>query len=481
MVVDENLLVSDSAAVVPDWIQESIFYQIFPDRFANGDVGNDPANVLRWDAKPSLNGYFGGDLVGIQSRLDYLTDLGVNALYLNPIFQSAAPHRYHTTDYYRIDPKLGTVQDFRNLLDAVHQRGMRLLLDGVFNHCGRGFFAFNDVLENQQDSPYTNWFHIKKFPVDAFSPGEAEDYLAWWNIKSLPKFNTTNPDVRRYLLEVAEYWVDQGIDGWRLDVPNEIDDDDFWAEFRQRVRDINPQAAMIGEIWEINPRWVGKRHFDGLMNYPLRDAVLDLLKGQNSVTEFANRLDQVLGAYPWENNLAMYNTLGTHDTKRLRTYVDNDLRQVALAFTFLFAYPGAPAIYYGDEIGLEGDKDPDSRRTFPWDENSWESDLRGLIKRLTAVRKYSAALQSGVYQRLWADDVRRGFAFSRCGEEERVMVVLNFGDTNLTAVIPVEEMGWRKNGQVMDMIRGGAVQVVEGVVHIDLAAYSGVWLSQSEV
>ncbi len=217
---------------VPSWVQDSVFYQIFPDRFANGDPGNDPPNVQPWGSPPTIWDFQGGDLQGIIQHFDYLLDLGVNALYLNPIFHATSNHRYNTTDYYKIDPKLGDMGDFHALLDLAHRHNMRLILDGVFNHCGRGFFAFADVLENHQHSPYRDWFHINRFPVDAFSPGEARDYKAWWGIKSLPKFNTTNPDVRKYLLDVARYWIEQGADGWRLDVPNEIDDDPFWDEFR---------------------------------------------------------------------------------------------------------------------------------------------------------------------------------------------------------------------------------------------------------
>lgn len=463
---------------IPAWVYQAVFYQIFPDRFANGNAANDPANVLKWHSRPSLYSYFGGDLRGIQSKLDYLMDLGVNALYLNPVFQSAAPHRYHTTDYYRIDPLLGTMEDFHALLADVHRRGMRLILDGVFNHCGRGFFAFNDVLENQEHSPYKEWFHIKHFPVDAFSPGEAQDYLAWWNIKSLPKFNTSNPEVRQYLLDVARFWVEQGTDGWRLDVPNEIDDDDFWSDFRRVVREVNPEAALIGEIWEVNPRWVGSGHFDGLMNYPLRDAVLDWLKGRNGPGQFADRLEGILGAYPWEHVLAMYNTLGTHDTKRLRTYLDGDVRRVGLAFTFLLAYPGVPAIYYGDEIGLEGDKDPDSRRTFPWDETQWEDELHSYLRRLIALRKNTPLLQMGEYRRIWVDEGQSGFAFARQAGEEAVLVVLNAREQPLQAEIPVQSLGWQDETRLHDLLQEGTMVVRNGMVRVELPGYSGMWLSK---
>ena len=241
----------------PDWLQDALFYQIFPDRFANGDADNDPPNVQPWGALPTLSGFQGGDLRGIKQRLDYLLDLGINAIYLNPIFLSPANHRYNTSDYYTIDPRLGNLQDFHALINAAHARGIRVVLDGVFNHCSRGFFAFTDLLENGSESAYLNWFHVKKFPLNAYQPGKARQYSTWWGYKSMPKFNTDNPAVRRYILDVARYWIEQGADGWRLDVPNEIDDDAFWAEFRQVVKSANPEACLIGEIWTADPAgWV---------------------------------------------------------------------------------------------------------------------------------------------------------------------------------------------------------------------------------
>ena len=349
---------------VPYWVPDAIFYQIFPDRFANGDPSNDPPNVVPWGSPPTIWNFMGGDLRGILQRLDYLLDLGVTAIYLNPIFLSSSNHRYNTYDYYHIDPKLGTMADFRALLDACHANGVRVILDGVFNHCGRGFFAFSDVLENGEHSPYKDWFHIKRFPVRAYGDGEAEDYEAWWGFKSLPEFNTDNPRVRRYIFEVARYWIRQGIDGWRLDVPNEIDDDAFWQEFRAVVKAENPDAYLVGEIWTADPRWT--QHFDGLMNYPLREAILGFLGGALDAATFAQRLTELQQLYPRDRAYAMYNPLGSHDTERVRTLLGN-AEKVKAAFALLFAYPGAPAVYYGDEIGLEGSKDPDNRRAFPWE------------------------------------------------------------------------------------------------------------------
>jgi len=271
---------------VPDWVPDAIFYQIFPDRFYNGDPTNDPPNLQPWGAAPTYQDFQGGDLRGIIQKFDYLIDLGITALYLNPIFTATSNHRYNTHDYYTIDPTLGTMEDFRALLEIAHKNKIRVILDGVFNHCGRGFFAFNDILENGPHSRYVDWFHIHDYPIEAYSDGESTSYAAWEGYKDLPKFNTGNSEVRQYIMDVARYWIEQGIDGWRLDAPDEIDDDSFWGEFRQVVKTANPDAYTMGEILEVNPRWVGDSHFDGLMHYPLRWAILSLISEEMSVSDF---------------------------------------------------------------------------------------------------------------------------------------------------------------------------------------------------
>ncbi|RLD04913.1 MAG: alpha-amylase, partial [Chloroflexi bacterium] len=364
---------------VPYWVQDAIFYQIFPDRFANSDPDNDPPNVAKWGSKPTLHNFMGGDLRGILQKLDYLLDLGVNALYLNPVFLSPSNHRYNTSDYYKIDPKLGKRKDFDALLDAAHTNGMRVIIDGVFNHCSRGFFAFNDLLENGEHSAYRDWFHINDFPLNAYTQGDAKNYAAWWNFKSLPKFNTENPVVRDYIYDIARYWMEAGADGWRLDVPNEIDSDAFWAGFRKIVKSANPDAYILGEIWEVDPRWVDENHCDGLMHYPVRDALIETLNSQINAAQFGDKVESLFDAYPQENVRAMYIPLGSHDTKRIHRKLGGDLDKIKLSFLFQFAYPGAPAIYYGDEIGLDGDKDPDCRRAFPWDKKDWKGDLRDWV------------------------------------------------------------------------------------------------------
>jgi glycosidase len=410
-------------------------------------------------------------------RLDYLLDLGVNAIYLNPIFHSTSNHRYNTTDYFRIDPRLGSLEDFNSLVDLVHRSGMRLILDGVFNHCGRGFFAFNDLLENEAHSPFKDWFHVKRFPLDAYGPGQAENYLAWWKFKSLPKLNTSNPQVSRYIMDVARYWTDQGIDGWRLDVPNEIDDDDFWAEFREVVKRANPQAYLVGEIWDGDPRWVGPAHFDGLLNYPLREYLLGYLAtGSLTATAFADRVEALLARYPRENAFAHYLPLGSHDTERVRTLCAGKLSLVRLAFLFTFTHPGAPAVYYGDEVGLSGGKDPDSRRAFPWDESAWERGLREHVRQLARLRHRLPALRRGDLLRLLADDTTRVSAFGRRLGAEAAAVVLNPGDGSRSVDLPAGPLGWSEGQEVHQAFSDTTRRVRDGAIRLPLAARTGALL-----
>jgi cyclomaltodextrinase / maltogenic alpha-amylase / neopullulanase len=461
---------------IPSWVQDSIFYQIFPDRFANGDPSIDPPNVQPWGSPPSRRAYQGGDLKGITDKLDYLLDLGINAIYLNPIFQSAANHRYHTNDYFSIDPLLGSLDDFHNLIATAHRRNIRVILDGVFNHCGRGFFAFNDLLENEAESPYIDWFHVRKFPLRAFEKGRARNYAGWWGFKDLPKFNTHTPAVRRYLLSVARYWIEQGADGWRLDVPNEIDDDSFWDEFRHVVRSANPEAYLVGEIWEALPRWVNDSHFDGLMNYPLRTALLACLSGKVPVTLFAAQVEALLKLYPREHINAMYNLIGSHDTERTLTLLSGDANKLRLAYLFLFAYPGVPSIYYGDEIGVEGGRDPDCRRAFPWDTAQWNVGLRNWVKRLTAVRKFSPALRSGEYLPLLACDQPSGYAFARTLWEESIVIAVNPSDVPVKLTIPVNSLSLRNGAVLHDLLGWQQATVKEGNIQVTLEPFNGAYL-----
>jgi len=456
---------------VPYWVQDAIFYQIFPDRFANGDTSNDPPQTAKWGSWPTVHDFQGGDFRGIIQRFDYLLDLGITALYLNPVFLSPANHRYHTVDYYQIDPRLGDMADFHALLEVAHHNHVRLVLDGVFNHCGRGFFAFNDVMENGPHSPYKDWFHIHRYPLDAYAHGDSNNYVGWWNLKSLPKFNTGNPLVRKYLFDVARYWIEQGIDGWRLDVPNEIDDDSFWEEFRHVVKSADHDAYLFGEIWDGDPRWVNETHFDGLMHYPLREALLGCLAGKETAQQFADKVEGFLSTFPSDNVRAMYVPLGSHDTERVFTALGS-LDKVKLAFLFQFAYPGAPAIYYGDEVGLEGHGDPDSRRAFPWDPADWKADLRPFVQSLMVLRKARPSLRRGEFLRLIADPVSGLYAFARTLGAEMTLIVMNLSDLALDASILLPR-SWPQRLVWRTLLDSRPLSVDEDRLSLSLPPWSG--------
>ncbi|MBA4384675.1 MAG: alpha-amylase [Anaerolinea sp.] len=461
---------------VPSWVQDSIFYQIFPDRFANGHNGNNPKSVQPWNAKPTIYSFHGGDIKGIIDHMYYLLDLGINAIYLNPIFLSPSNHRYNAVDYFQIDPKLGNKLEFFTLLDVAHRNEMKVILDGVFNHCGRGFFAFNDVLENQANSPYTDWFHIKKFPVDAYSPGDATSYEGWWKYKSLPKFNTSNPEVEKYILKVARYWIEQGIDGWRLDVPNEINDDGFWLRFREVVRSANPDAYLVGEIWDGDPRWVGNEHFDGLMNYPLKDLIIYLLTNEISMDKFRLDLHKWQNMYADENSKAMYNLLGSHDVERFLTKIGGDIAKAKLGYLLLFTLIGAPAIYYGDEIGLLGGKDPDCRRTFNWDESQWMTPLRDWIKKLIRVRKEKVALRRGIFQLLETEPCKNCLAFVRLIDNECGLTLINIDNSALELTIDLSGTPLATYKSLRNVLATDEYVVMEQKITVKLPALSGALL-----
>jgi cyclomaltodextrinase / maltogenic alpha-amylase / neopullulanase len=457
----------------PAWVKDAIFYQIFPDRFAKSDLN--PAKNLHfesWDSAPTHYGFKGGDLYGVIEKLDYLQDLGINAIYFNPIFASASNHRYHTFDYYNVDPLLGGNDALRKLLDEAHKRNIRVVLDGVFNHASRGFWQFHHVLETGAASPYRDWFHFDEERLHGKKhwgayPTHHEDqllkhedsltaigYRAWWNLPALPKFNTDAPAVREFLFDVATYWVEFGIDGWRLDVPAEIDDDEFWREFRRRVRNINPDAYIVGEIWHEAQRWLQGDQFDAVMNYLFTAVSLNFFAGKhlnmNVITQaggfkdrihemhapsFANEVDRILNLYPKDITFAQLNLLDSHDMPRFLSCVNGDKNSLKLAWLFMFTLPGAPCIYYGDEIGVDGGHDPECRKSFPWDESKWDKDLLNYAKACIALRKEHSALRQGEYKRIYAEgDV---MAFAREGDGEKIITIFNVANEERTIHLDV--------------------------------------------
>ena len=376
--------------------------------------------------------------MGIVEHLPHLEELGVNAIYLNPIFKSASNHRYHTYDYFEVDPLLGGNEALRELLDAAHARGIRIILDGVFNHASRGFWAFNHIMETGTGSPYLDWFTIFGFPLHAYESKAKPNYEAWWGMRALPKFNINNDEVREYLLGVGEYWMRFGIDGWRLDVPEEITVEGFWEEFRRRVRAVNPDAYLVGEIWHLSPDWVRGDRFDGVMNYPLALTALNFFAARTLRTELSSneyilqpltgsgalqRLIQVFETYPPAVHQAQLNILDTHDTPRFITAAGEDDSALHLAILMQMTLPGAPSIYYGTEVGLAGSRDPDCRRAFPWDAGRWRHTTWEWTKAAVALRRAQPTLRRGRFLPIHGDD--DALAYMLVDEDAAILVAFN--------------------------------------------------------
>ncbi len=497
-------------STTPAWVRDAVFYQIFPDRFASSERVSKPGVLERWDTPPTTHGFKGGDLLGIVEHLDYLADLGVNAIYMTPIFQSGSNHRYHTYDYFRVDPLLGGDEALRELLDAAHARGMRVILDGVFNHAGRGFWPFHHVLENGAASPYRDWFHLDgevlagrreltPYPVHDAPPGASLGYKAWWGLPALPKLNTDHPEVREYLLSVAEHWLRFGIDGWRLDVPTEIDDPAFWADFRRRCRAICPDAYLVGEIWEIAPAWVAGDRFDALMDYPLAEAILgfvggssldeQIVRGHHEYAKwlrrldgpgFATRLVELLGVYDPDVVAVQLNLLGSHDTPRALTVLGEDRAAFRMATLLQCLLPGAPSIYYGDEIGLAGGNDPACRGSFPWDAARWDGELRAFVQAVLALRAAEPVLRHGSTSAIAA--AGPAIAIERRLDEARLVLAVNPGDDPIVLDLAVEgvALGDLETVQIRGTDDGTdgeslsvAIPVIDGHARLEVAARTG--------
>ncbi len=427
----------------PDWVKHAVFYQIFPDRFArSGEVTHQEAvQVKPWGTPPEEQGFQGGDLYGIIDRLGYLEDLGVTALYLNPIFASAANHRYHTYDYYQVDPLLGGNEALRALLNAAHARGMRVVLDGVFNHASRGFWPLHHVFENGKDSPYVDWFVIRDWPLRPYAEDAPHNYAAWAGIPALPKLNTKNPNVQSFLFDVAEHWIEFGIDGWRLDVPAEVEAEGFWEQFRDVVKAANPEAYLVGELWNEAPSWLRGDRFDGVMNYPLLDPTLSFF-GAGSLRDyskahltfdpldapaFADEIVHLLALYDWEATYAQLNLLDSHDMARAQWILKGNTAALRQAVLFLMTMPGAPCIYYGDEIGLSAAGDPHCREAFPWNEDAWDTDLLSFYRAATALRHDHEVLRTGRVDVLRAEG--RTLVLRRRLDDQGAVVAFNAGQT----------------------------------------------------
>jgi neopullulanase len=443
----------------PDWVKNAVFYQIFPDRFARSPRIQHARGIQfqEWGSPPRNSRYQGGDLYGVADKLDYLKDLGITAIYLNPIFAAASCHRYNAYDYLEVDPLLGGNAALRTLLDEAHARDMRIVLDGVFNHCGRGFWAFHHILEQGADSPYVDWFHISGFPLHAYAEDKKlkPNYSCWWNHPTLPKFNTDNPGVRDYLFHVARHWLEFGIDGWRLDVPADIDDDDFWRQFRRIVKGVNPDAYICGEIWHEARRWLQGDMFDAVMNYIITNPILSFFGAGNlnrswvhpdvtlhdiDAAAFARQIEAMLALYDWQIHFAQMNMLDSHDMPRALWLLNEDKAAFKLAVLCQMTMPGAPSVYYGDEVGLSAASDPHCRGAFPWHlPATWDAGLLDFYKAAIALRHAHPVLRTGDLAFLYAQDSVLVYR-RRLGDEE-ILIAFNAGPTPARIELPAKLLG----------------------------------------
>ena len=404
------------------WLQEAVVYQIFPDRFFNGNELINPKGVKEWGkGKVDKRSMFGGDIRGIIEKVDYLKDLGVNLLYLTPIFKSSTNHKYNTQDYFDIDPQFGTIEDAKELVKKCHDNGIRIVFDAVFNHSGNDFFAFRDILENQENSRYKDWYFIDSWPVEV----EKCNYYTFANrCSNMPKLNTNNREVREYLLSVAKYWIREvDIDGWRLDVCDEVSHD-FWRDFRKAVKSVKSDAIIIGEIMHEANSFLKGDQLDSIMNYPFKNATIDYFGKSNiSSREYLDILAANRMLYMDSITRQMWNLIGSHDTKRILNECNNEVDRVKLAMVMQFTYIGVPYIYYGDEIGLKGGEDPDNRRCMIWEDKKQNKELLELCKKLISIRKENQSLIDGTFKEVCCDE--NIIAFIRDNNKEKVFVAFN--------------------------------------------------------
>ncbi len=408
----------------PAWVKDTVWYQIFPERFANGDAALNPPGTVEWGrAKPTPENFFGGDFQGVMDHLDYLEELGINGIYLTPVFTAYSNHKYDTIDYMEIDPQFGDKETFRRLVDACHKRGIRVMLDAVFNHSGYYFPPFQDVMENQERSRYKDWFHLREFPVKA--DGQP-NYDTFGFVGSMPKLNTNNPEVKDYLLRTAKYWVEEfNIDGWRLDVANEVDHS-FWREFRKTVKRVKPDVYILGEIWHDSMPWLRGDQFDAVMNYPFTNRTVDFFAKQKiPASKFAQSIIKVLHMYPANVNESAFNLLDSHDTPRIATLADHDKNKIKLLYLFQLSFIGTPCLYYGDEIGMAGGEDPGCRACMEWEEDKQDRELFAFVRSLIELRKNEPLFGNHADFRFHETSNEKCLVYEKSGKTGRLLFVLN--------------------------------------------------------
>lgn len=433
---------------VPEWYKEGIIYQIFVDRFYNGNpdgridnpkknsfiygnwydkplyIKDDKGRVIKWD-------FYGGNLLGVQKKLNYIKSLGVNTIYFNPIFESASCHKYDTGDYKKVDPMFGDEVIFKNLCDEAKKLGIKIILDGVFSHTGADSKYFNRFgnykslgAYQSKESPYFSWYRFANYP---------DDYECWWGFDNQPNVDELNPSYVKYIISdydsVLCKWGGLGASGWRLDVADELPDE-FIEMLKRKLKEINPEGVLIGEVWEDASNKISydqrRRYFfgeelDSTTNYPLRQMLISFLKGDIDSYYFSKRVMSLYENYPVENFYAAMNILSTHDTERILTILQESIKMLQLAIVFQMTFPGVPLIYYGDEAGLTGDKDPNNRKTYPWGRE--REEILTWYRRLTSIRNTHEVFTKGDFKIYNTDpDV---ICFERNYKDRKSIIAIN--------------------------------------------------------
>lgn len=420
---------------VPEWIKHATIYNIFPDSFTNTPQAE--PKMLNQAGIPIKN-RLGGSLKDIRDRLDYIQDLGFNTIYLNPIFKAGEYHKYDVVDYYQIDPWFGSNDDFKAFVDTCHARGMRVIIDGVFNHSGWQFFAFRDVLKHQENSAYKDWYYGLDFPISIpTKPHEKPRYECFGYERRMPKLNTSNPEVVRYFMDVCRYWIETyDIDGWRLDVADEVNTE-FWREFRKAAKAAKPDCVLIGEVWQNATFFLDGSMFDSTMNYDFLKHAKDFFAYQTiDAWTFDGRMTDMRMRYREPLTYAQLNLLDSHDVPRFLSVVHGDKARFRLAMVTLMTAIGAPSVFYGDEQSLEGIAELDYRRPMDFDHDPL---MATFFKALIQIRQSHICLRTGRFDTLHAKQNSGLYIYQRSDDLETLVIVINNSETN-------QALPWLKNG-----------------------------------
>ena len=407
---------------VPDWAANKVVYQIFPSRFA----ASQPVDKKLWYKAPiTPMDDLHGDFRGIIDHLDHIQDLGIDVIYMTPSFKSNSCHKYDTIDYYEIDPSFGTKEELKELVQKAHDRGMKVVMDAVFNHTGKDFFAFQDILEKGEKSKYLDWYYIDELPLKG-KWGEIPNFLCFGYYGGMPKLNLKNPEVEKYITDVACYWIREcDIDGWRLDVGDEISHF-FWKRFRRAIKAVKKDMLIIGEIWHYAGDFLEGDEWDTVMNYPFYLNLIDLLADEKiNVSQFVQNLGYLKGRLHKKCYPLMWNLIDSHDTARFLHLCKDNKKKQHLAAAFQLLLPGMPMIYYGDEYAMPGANDPDCRRGMYWDEEYQDKEMFEWYKRLLQVRKAHTCIVEGELAEAITRDEDETIVLTRKNGEETIALIFN--------------------------------------------------------